>query len=61
MPNLNEFVKPEPVQDPQLERIDEPRPCSQCDKDSEFYYWNNASTEMTWSCPDGHKNSYRIN
>jgi hypothetical protein len=61
MPNLNEFVKPEQPKDPGIERIDEPRPCSSCDKDSDFYYWNSSSTEMTWTCPDGHKNSYRIN
>ena len=60
MPNLNEFLgdKPTPLG---LERIEEPRPCSSCDKDSTFYYWNSSSTEMTWTCLDGHKNSYRIN
>jgi hypothetical protein len=61
MPNLNEFIKPEVPKDPQLEKIDEPRPCSHCEKDSEFYYWNSSKMEMSWSCPDGHKNSYRIN
>ena len=61
MPNLNEFVKPEPQEVPGLEVINEPRPCSNCNKDSEFYYWNSAITEMTWACPDGHKNSFRIN
>lgn len=60
MPNLNEFIGDKPTP-PGLERIDEPRPCSKCDKDSNFYYWNKSSTEMTWVCPDGHKNSYRIN
>ena len=61
MPNLNEFVNPQIPSMPNLEKIDEPRPCSHCDKDSEFYYWDSALTEMTWSCPSGHKNSYRIN
>lgn len=61
MPNLNEFVKPTPPQEPQLEKIDEPRPCANCEQDSQFYYWNHSTTEMTWTCPSGHKNSYRIN
>lgn len=61
MPNLNEFLQPSKLSDPLLEKIDEPRPCSKCDKDSDFYYWNKESTEMTWTCPTGHKNSYRIN
>jgi len=60
MPNLNEFMgeKPTPTG---LDKIEEPRPCSQCKKDSEYYFWNQETTEMTWTCPDGHKNSYRIN
>ena len=61
MPNLNEFINPEPVQAPDLEKIEESRPCSQCNKDSEFYYWNSLIMEMTWVCPDGHKNLYRMN
>ena len=61
MPNLNEFLQPSKPSNPLLEKIDESRPCSKCDKDSEFYYWNKESTEMTWTCPDGHKNLYRIN
>jgi len=60
MPNLNEFLQnKEPEQG--LSKIDESRPCSKCSKDSEFYYWNEQSLEMTWTCPDGHKNLYRIN
>lgn len=60
MPNLNEFIGDKPTP-PELDRIDEPRPCSHCKKDAEYYFWNSQITEMTWTCPDGHKNSYRIN
>lgn len=60
MPNLNEFISKKP-EDPNLQKIQESRPCAFCNKDSEFYYWNEASMEMTWTCPDNHKNSYRIN
>ena len=60
MPNLNEFINKD-EEKPGLDKIDESRPCSQCSKDSSFYYWNPQTLEMTWSCPDGHNNSYRIN
>ena len=60
MPNLNEFISKKP-EDPSLQKVEESRPCASCDKDSEFYYWNEISMEMTWACPDNHKNSYRIN
>jgi hypothetical protein len=60
MPSLNEFIQnKEPT--PGLDKIEESRPCSKCSKDSDFYYWNAQNLEMTWTCPDGHKNSYRIN
>jgi len=61
MPNLNEFINTEPEPNPELEKLDGSKPCKNCDKDSDSYYWNPASLEMTWTCPDGHKNSYRIN
>ena len=61
MPNLNEFINPEPVVQPDLEKFNGAKPCKQCDKDSSEYFWNPASLEMTWTCPEGHKNSYRIN
>jgi len=61
MPNLNEFIQNNEPELPSLSKVDESRPCSKCSKDSEFYYWNSDLLEMTWTCPDGHKNSYRIN
>jgi hypothetical protein len=60
MPNLNEFINQNPNVDPRLEKIDEPKPCKDCMKDSDFYYWDTNNLEMTWTCPDGHKNSYRV-
>lgn len=61
MPNLNEFINSEPEVPDNLEKFDGPKPCKHCDKDSQEYYWNPVTLEMTWNCPDGHKNSYRIN
>jgi hypothetical protein len=61
MPSINEFLKPEPLMPSELQKFDGKKPCSKCEKDSYVYYWNAVSLEMTWTCPDGHKNSYRIN
>jgi len=61
MPNLNEFMKPPTPTDPDVEKISGAKPCKECEKDSEEYYWNPVKLEMSWVCPDGHKNSYRIN
>jgi hypothetical protein len=61
MPNLNEFINNESQDKPGLEKIEEPRPCSRCSKDSTHYYWNPSTFEMIWKCPDGHDNTYRIN
>jgi hypothetical protein len=61
MPNLNEFIYSEKIHPPELEKIGGKKPCSQCDKDSEEYFWNAALLTMTWECPDGHKNSFKVN
>lgn len=61
MPNINEFIgKPEKIFKMELERIGGIKPCSQCDKDSQEYFWNAMSMTITWECPDGHKNSYVV-
>ena len=43
-----------------LEKIPGEKPCSTCDKNSDFFFWDSSTLTMTWECPDGHKNSFRI-
>lgn len=62
MPNLNEFFnKKEVVYKAELEKIDGMKPCSKCDKDSQEAFWDASTLTMTWTCPDGHKNEYKVN
>ena len=62
MPNLNEFFnKPEPVYKTELEKISGIKPCSKCKKDAEEAFWNASTLTMTWTCPDGHSNEYKVN
>ena len=61
MPNLNEFISSEKIHAPELERFGGKKPCAKCDKDAEEYFWNSISLTMSWECPDGHKNSFRVN
>lgn len=60
MPNLNEFINPKEDLPIDVTKINESRPCRQCDKNSDFYYWHDTTLEMVWTCPDGHKNSYVV-
>lgn len=60
MPNLNEFFNKEKVYAPELEKLGGAKPCSQCEKDSKEYYWDPTNLIISWECPDGHKNSYRV-
>mgnify|MGYP003341594821 CR=1 len=63
MPNINEFLsEKEPEKDlSKLEKIYGYKPCSKCDKDAEYSLWDIEIQELTWTCPSGHSNSYRIN
>jgi hypothetical protein len=61
VPDLNEFISSEKIHAPELERFGGKKPCSKCDKDAEEYFWDAVSLTMSWECPDGHKNSFRIN
>ena len=60
MPNLNEFFNKEKLYAPELEKLGGVKPCSQCDKDSSEYFWDPTNLVISWECPDGHKNSYRV-
>jgi hypothetical protein len=60
VPNLNEFFYKEEIKSVELERLGGKKPCHKCDKDSEEYFWDATTLTMSWTCPDGHDNSYRI-
>ena len=45
----------------ELERFGGKKPCAKCDKDAEEYFWDATSLVMSWECPDGHKNSFKVN
>jgi len=61
VPNLNEFFKKEEIMASELERFGGNKPCAKCDKDAEEYFWDAMSLTMSWECPDGHKNSFKVN
>lgn len=61
MPNINEFVDPKPSNtDPLLEKIIGVKPCAKCEKDSSEYFWDPTNFIMSWTCPEGHHNSYKV-
>jgi len=61
VPNLDEFFKKEEIRAPELDKFGGKKPCAKCDKDSEEYFWDAMSLTMSWECPDGHKNSFKVN
>ena len=63
MPKLSEFIGPKPTQtqSENLEKVIGEKPCSKCEKDATEVYWDPTTLTMSWTCPDGHENSYRIN
>lgn len=63
MPNLNEFIgpKPELIHKTELEKLGGGKPCSKCDSDSDETYWDAINLIMSWTCPNGHSNSFKVN
>jgi hypothetical protein len=62
MPNLNEFFnKPEIMHEAGLEKIDGIKSCGKCDKDAQEAFWNPSTLILTWECPDGHHNQFKVN
>ena len=61
MPNLDEFFKKEIIMGPEMEKFEGVKPCSKCEKNSNVYYWDVTTFTMSWTCPDGHENSYKVN
>lgn len=62
MPSLNEFLGPKPTveQVSNLEKIVGDKPCSKCDRDAGEAYFDPATFTMSWTCPDGHQNTFRV-
>ena len=62
MPKLNEFIGPKPTIDQisNLELIAGSKPCSKCDKDAGEAYWDPATMTMSWTCPEGHSNTFVV-
>ena len=63
MPNLNEFIgpKPEIIHKSELEKIGGAKPCSKCDADSNETYWDSVNLIMSWTCSNGHSNTFKVN
>lgn len=63
MPNLNEFIGPKPTdsQSIELEKLGGGKPCSKCDLDSDETYWDTVNLIMSWTCPNGHPNNFKVN
>lgn len=54
-------AKPEKIHAPELEKFGGIKPCGKCDKDAQEYFWDASTLTMSWECPDGHKNSFKVN
>jgi hypothetical protein len=62
MPNLKDFFnKPEILYKIGLEEILGTKPCSKCDKDAEKAFWDPSTFIISWKCPEGHENQYKVN
>ena len=63
MPNINEFIGPKPTAENilNLEKVIGNKPCSKCEMDSEEYFWDKVNFIMSWTCPNGHHNSIKVN
>ena len=62
MPNLNEFLGPKPtvVEKQGLEKIIGSKPCSKCEADVEEAFWDPMHLVMSWTCPNGHPNTFKV-
>lgn len=62
MPSLDEFFdKPEILHKDGLETIPGTKPCSKCDEDALNSFWDPQTFIMSWKCPNGHDNQYKVN
>jgi hypothetical protein len=61
MPKIDEFFsKPEIIHKNNLEPIPGTKPCAKCKKDAEESFWDPNLLIMSWTCPDGHHNQYKV-
>lgn len=62
MPNLNEFIgpKPEKVYKSELEKIGGAKPCAKCEADSTETFWDPIKLIMSWTCTNGHSNTFKV-
>ncbi len=62
MPNLNEFIgpKPEKVYKSELEKIGGAKPCAKCEGDSTETFWDPVKLIMSWTCTNGHSNTFKV-
>ena len=62
MPSLNEFIgpKPEKIYKSELERIGGSKPCAKCEADSEETFWDPIKLIMSWTCTNGHSNTFKV-
>jgi hypothetical protein len=63
MPNIKDFIgpSPEPVYKAELEKIIGKKPCSKCDATVEEAFWDPTQLIMTWTCSQGHTNTFKVN
>lgn len=63
MPSINEFIGPKPTveQNLNLEKIIGSKPCSKCNANVDEAYWDPTQLIMTWTCPEGHSNTLKVN
>ena len=64
MTRLNDFLKESSIEDvpldPNVEIIEQMRPCSKCDLYVDKYSFNKQTMEMFWTCKDGHETKYMV-
>ena len=62
MPNLNEFIGPKPEDShiSKLEKLGGGKPCAKCELDSDETFWDAVNLIMSWTCPNGHPNSFKV-
>ena len=63
MPNLDEFIgpKPEKIHKKELEKIGGAKPCAKCSADSIDTFWDPTTLIMSWTCTNGHPNTFKVN
>lgn len=63
MPNISEFIGPMPekIFKKELEKIGGAKPCARCQADSTETFWDPIQLIMSWTCTNGHTNTFKVN